>query len=99
VLAINYPTNVKSIIVWGILAFISEKVYRILLSTKNVDNWGREKIENYLKIYSNRNEIQELWDRHMNFVVNYRKYFPEGVFKNKFHLIECPVLIIHGDKV
>jgi hypothetical protein len=64
-----------------------------------VDNWGQEKIENYLKIYSSRNEIQELWDRHMNFVANYRKYFPEGVFKNKFHLIECPVLIIHGDKV
>jgi hypothetical protein len=72
-LAINYPTNVKSIILWGTVDLPSEKALKVLLSTRDVDNWGREKIENYLKIYSSRNEIQELWGRHMNFIGNYRK--------------------------
>jgi valacyclovir hydrolase len=99
VLAINYPTNVKSIIMWGSIGFPSEKLFKLSFTSRDLDYWSRERIDNYLKIYDNRNEIQELWNRHMNFVVNYRKYFPEGVFKNKFRSIQCPVLIMHGDKV
>ncbi len=99
VMAVNHPNCIKSIIMCGIITFPTEKNIKNILSTKNIDDWGREMINNYLRAYKDCDEIQELWDKQLKFIANFGKYFPNGICNNKLNGIKCPVLIIHGDRV
>jgi len=92
-----YPNNIKSTIILAIPVFMSEQLRKALLMTKNLNDWGEEKINNYLESYNDLKEIKDLYNRHMIYVDNCRKYFGEDFYKNMYHKIKCPVLVIHGD--
>ena len=70
-----------------------------MLSTQSVDKWKKDRIQELLRVYESKEEIQKLWNRYLKFAEFYTQYFPEDLFKGKYHLVKCPVLLTHGDQV
>lgn len=99
VMAINYPDLIDELILQGVITFPTEINTRNILLTKNINNWGRHTIDNYLRSYRDEIEIQELWKKQMTFISNFQFYFPKGITNNKFDSMRCRTLIIHGDRV
>ena len=100
VLTSLYPDNIEKLILFGIISFPTQiNTKNILTLTSNTDNWNKTTIDNYLRSYSDEEEIQQIWGRHMIFIRDFHKLFPKGLINNNFESITCPVLIIHGDKV
>ena len=98
-MAINYSQSITSIVLSALKTYSSNKGLAALLSTQKVDKWSRNKLDAYLKVYESKEEIQKLWNRYLKFAEFYNQYFPEDMFKDKYHLVKCPVLLTHGDKV
>ncbi len=96
IMAIQYPSRIRSCIVWGIVTYATEKDIKAVLITRNIRYWGNDMIENYQKVYGN--EWLDIWNNHMNFLENIKDIFPEGICKNDLSKCKCPLLILHGDK-
>ncbi|CAG2172512.1 unnamed protein product, partial [Oppiella nova] len=95
-MATLYPQSVESLILTSVYTYITNESLKQLLSSQNVDNWHKDKLESYMKSYGKKEVIQQLWTRFIKFAEYYNQYFPEN--KNNYHLIKCRVLIIHGEK-
>lgn len=98
-MAIKYPESVQSLVLTAISTFVSQNSCKFFETTKNVETWSSERIEAYLRSYESEAEIQRLWTKFAEYVKYYNQYFPEDIYKNKYHLVKCPVLIFHGDRV
>ena len=100
VLTQNYPNVVEKLILLAVPSFQSEAdTKRYSKGNKEVRLWNQRTADNYLRAYRDMDEVQVLWSRHMQFIANFSKYFPNGITDNKFESIVCPVLVIHGDQV
>ena len=95
-----YPNVIENLILMGIISYPTEVNTRTILQlTADVDNWNKITFDNYLRSYKDKDEVQQLWERHMVFIADFHKHFPNGIVNKDFDPIICPVLIIHGDKV
>ena len=98
-MAIKYSDSIKALVLTALSTYVSEKCHKVFESTKNVETWGYDRIEAYLRSYESKEEIQKLWTKFTDYVLYYNQYFPEDIFKNKYDLVKCPLLIFHGDRV
>ena len=96
-MATIYSQSIESIVLTSVSTHVSNECLKTILSTKSVQSWSKDKLECYLRSYDNVDDIQQLWNKYVKFIEYYNQYFP--LIKNNYHLIECPVLVIHGDKV
>lgn len=99
VMANKYSYQIKAVVLMGIITFATERGTKNILATKNTKYWDQEMLNNYLRAYKDEEEIQSLWSRHMDFIANFGRYFPNGLCNNDFSAFRCPVLIVHGDLV
>ena len=98
-MAAKYRNSVESMVLVSVFSQLSIKGLNTLLTKKSVDSWNKDKLQAYLKVYGTKDEVQKLWTRYLKFVEFYNQYIPDDIFKNKYNLVTCPVLIVHGDKV
>ena len=98
-MAIRYPSEVLSMVLIGITYYMSNRNISALKSMKEVASWPKSRLENYLKAYESKDEIQKQWNRYVQFAEFHNQYFPEDLFKGKYRSVKCPVLVVHGDKV
>ena len=98
-MAAQYPMSVRSLVLSSIRTRISNNELSAILQNKSINKWTQNKVKSYLKVYETEEEIQKMWNRFIKFVEFYNQYFPEDIFKDKYELVRCPVLITHGDKV
>jgi len=97
-MAIRYPTEVEALVLVGITYYMSNRNIASLKANQSVDKWPKSKIEDYLRGYDSKEEIQKQWTRYLNFAEFYNQYFPEDIFKGKYQNVKCYTLIVHGDK-
>ena len=98
-MTIKYKDSVEALVVTAISTQTSVKVINTIMTTKSVENWSKRRVDALLKVYDSKDEIQKLWNRFVKFREHYNQYFPGDLFNGKYHLVRCPVLIIHGDQV
>ena len=96
-MASQYPSRVRSCIVWGVVAYASEKDVKAVVITKNIKFWGKDLIANYENVYGD--DWIDLWTRHMDFLENIFGLFPDDFLKKEMKKIRCPVFVMHGDMV
>jgi len=80
-MAIRYPTEVEALILTGITSYMSNRNITALKSIQSVDKWPKVKLENYLRSYASKEEIQKQWNRYLDFAQFYNQYYPEDIFK------------------
>ena len=98
-MAMRYGSEVETLILLGITYYMSNRGITALKATQSVNKWPKSRLNNYLRGYDSKEEIQKQWSRYLSFAEFYNQYFPEDIFKGKYQLVRCPVLILHGDKV
>ncbi|CAG2173691.1 unnamed protein product, partial [Oppiella nova] len=84
VLAAIYPNHVTDMVVAGLPCLYTEQSNNNILNTRNIENWGPNLVQNYLRVYKDEKEVQDLWRRHMIFIANFPEYFPNGVCNKKY---------------
>ena len=89
----------ESIVLLGVEITNSKQAVSWVQSLFNIESWGQQKLDFYLKVYQTKDRVQDLWRKYTNSVGYLNTYFGDDMFKGKYHLIKCPVLIILGDKV
>ncbi|CAG2109202.1 unnamed protein product, partial [Medioppia subpectinata] len=98
-MAVQYSQCVESMVLTAISTYVSDSCLKFFKSAQNIECWGEEKVNAYLKCYETKTEIQNLWNRFVRFAEFYNQYFPEDMYKNRYHLIQFPVLVLHGQRV
>ena len=98
-MATKYPKIIDSLVLSAIKTSTTTKELKAFFASKSVDKWSEKKLKAYLNVYESKDEIQKLWNRFHKFAEFLTQYFPEGLYKDKYHLVRCPVLITHGDRV
>ena len=98
-MTIRYGSEVEALIMMGITNYMSNKNITALQAIQSVDKWPKSRIDNYLRAYDSKEEIQKQWNRYLQFAEFYNQYFPEDIFKGKYQRVKCPILLVHGDKV
>lgn len=98
-MAAKYPKSVESLVLTSIWSQVSIRTINHMVANKSIDKWNKNTIANYLKAYESKDDIQKMWNRYVNFFQFYSSYFPGDIFKDKYELVRCPVLLCHGDKV
>ncbi|CAG2112440.1 unnamed protein product [Medioppia subpectinata] len=94
----KYPGAVIRMAIHGGLHTVYSKTISVLKSTRNVEGWPKERLDGCLRAYDSKEELQKLWDRHLKFVDYYNVYFPRDPNINNYPKVNCPILIMHGDK-
>ena len=94
-MAAKYPESILNLVLSAIKTVPSSKG----LSALPIEKWREDSLKDYLKVYETKDEIQKLWNRFVKFEEFYSQYFPEDIYKGKYRLVTCPVLLTHGDKV
>lgn len=95
-LAIKYPSRVDKVVVLAAFTHLNEKGIQAFLSTAEISYWEKEKRERYEAVYGA--DFKEIWADVMEFVRKIKQYFPGDFYDKKLPLVQCPVLILHGDK-
>ncbi|CAG2178044.1 unnamed protein product, partial [Oppiella nova] len=95
-MAIKYPKCVESVVVTAISIYLTDSAIRFFKTTQNIESWSKDRIDCYLRCYETKAEIQTLWTRFAKYIEYYNQYFPEDIYKDKYDLIRCPVLVMHG---
>ena len=98
-MAAKYHNEVQSLVLVSVSNAPSNKCLNALLQKKSIDSWHKNKIDAYGKVYGSKDEVQKMWSRYLKFVEFYTSYFPNDIFANKYDSVECPVLVVYGDKV
>ena len=98
-MAAKYYESVQSLVLTAISTQLSIKSINYMLANKSVDKMSKNTITNYLKVYESKEDIQKMWNRFVNFIQFYVSYFPGDIFNDKYDMVQCPVLLVHGDKV
>lgn len=98
-MAAKYRDEVESLVLVSVSNAPSNRCLNALLQKKSVDSWHKDKVEAYVKVFGTKDELQKQWSRYLKFVEFYTSYFPNDIFANKYNLVNCPVLVVHGDKV
>ena len=98
-MAIRYPTEVEALVLIGITSNYNNKNLKALKDLTSLDKWPKNRVQNYLRGYDSKEEIQKQWNRYIQFVEYYGQYFPEDIFQDKIKSVDIPVLFVHGDKV
>ncbi|CAG2108450.1 unnamed protein product [Medioppia subpectinata] len=97
-MACKYPGVVTRMAVHGILCTLYPQTIYVLKSTRNVEGWPKERLDNCLRSYESKEDIQKLWDRHLKFVDYFNSYFPQDTNISKYLKVNCPILVMHGDR-
>ena len=98
-MGIKYPDAIIAMVEHGMLIYLWPKTHAVLKSTRNVEAWGKERLDLLLRVYDSKATIQRLWDRHLSFCDYFNSYYKLGEHDDKFKKIKFPYLLIHGDKV
>ncbi len=100
-MAIMNQTRIKCMVGIGIFVYATKKTIAPTLFTRDTQKWPKDLYNNYLPVYGDHKTLQLIWDEHINFCKDgYNNCPEEGVYlTNELHLIRCPVLLVHGDKV
>ena len=67
------------------------------IATKNTKNWPKEIRDNFEPLYGD--DLQDLWDKYIEFCSVVLNYFPKGCWTNELQSIRVPFLIFQGDLV
>ena len=95
-LATTHPEAIESIILLGAEITNAKCVVKWLNSIIDIETWGQQKLNCYLRAYHSPQRVQELWKKFVKSTEYLNTYFGDDMFKGKYHLIKCPVLIIFG---
>ena len=98
-LATTYPEAMESIVLMGVDITNANERLLWMKSIVNVDSWGQQKLDCYLRVYHTKDRVQDVWRKYIKSLEYMNTYYGDDMFKGKYHLIKCPVLIIVGDKV
>lgn len=83
----------------GVLVHLWPKTLAVMKSTRNIEAWGKERLDNLLKVYDSKATIQKLWDRHLKFCDYFNSYYPQDRRIENYKRAKFPILVLHGDKV
>lgn len=91
-MAIQFPSQVDKMIIWGASASIDQKEHHCLAATEDTSSWSEQMKSPYVKVYGAQT-FQNLWSRHIDF---YRCL--GDICKDKLGSVRCPTFILHGDR-
>ncbi|XP_054157006.1 valacyclovir hydrolase-like [Oppia nitens] len=97
-MACKYPGSIQRMVIHGVLTFLYPRTLAVLKSTRNVESWGQEKHDCYLRTYKSKEELQNLWDRHLRYCDYFNSYFPMDTNVDHYKKVNFPILVIHGDR-
>ena len=86
-------------VLFGVEVFNRERAVSWLNSVIDMKTWGSAKIECYRRAYDSDDKIQDLWRKFVKWCERIKLYYGDEMFKDKYHLVKCPVLISLGEKV
>ncbi|RWS30644.1 hypothetical protein B4U80_08377 [Leptotrombidium deliense] len=92
IMAANYPLNVCKVVAWSTSSYFTSHEREYIGSIlSNICNWHEVRIKALKEVYGDY--LQEYWRLFINAILEY-----EDIFTNDLKLIQCPVLMMHGDK-
>ena len=98
-LTVKYPDAVHKMVLFGVEVCNKDRGLNWLKSVVEMKTWGQTKIDCYKRGYDSDAEIQDLWRKYVRSCEYVKLYYGDDMFKDKYHLIKCPVLIVLGLKV
>lgn len=97
------PSVVRCMVLQAVMTYSTELSTKRLMWSRNVHNWDREVLQNYVNAYNGDvARVSYLWNKHMDYVQTFDEIFPNGILgpvEEGLNKIDCPTLLIHGDKV
>lgn len=96
-------TRIKSLIVQGLMTFHTDSASKHIMWSRDLQNWDIELLRKYEQAYGDDiDRVEDLWQRHLDLAIeNYDRYYPQGLLgpvQDGLRKIECPTLVLHGDR-
>ena len=98
-MAAKYPDDILGVVAHGTMSVMQPRLVMTLKSIRNVNDWGYELIDEYLRSYESVPVFQKLWDRHLKWVDSIGTLSWESVNSQRYKNIKAPILLIHGEQV
>ncbi|XP_054157420.1 valacyclovir hydrolase-like [Oppia nitens] len=97
-MACKYPKAITKMVISSVVAYPDTKVLSALKAMGSVDKWPKQRLDNYLRSYTSKEELQKLWDKYLMFYEHIKTYFASDTNESVYKFINFPVLILRGDK-
>nr|XP_023013620.1 valacyclovir hydrolase-like isoform X1 [Leptinotarsa decemlineata] len=96
IMASKYPQNVEKLVIWGVNSYIIQQEIEYYNSMRDISRWS-EKIKGPLVALYTEKELQKMWSKWCDTA---EEFYNKGgnICSNWLKLIQCPTLILHGDK-
>lgn len=96
--------KIKALILQGCVTYASDLNTKRILWSRDMQNWDYEMLKKYEQAYNNDlDRVEDLWQRHMDLAIDkYGQFYPQGLLgppEDGFQKIQCPTLVLHGDRV
>lgn len=95
-LASMFPDNVKKLVIWGANSYISEQDIELFERTRDINKWSRKMRELLDPVYGA--DLAPMWSKWVDCMVAVYNRDNGNICDDRLSLIQCPTLIVHGDK-
>lgn len=92
-----YPKAVEKLVVWGSNAYIIEQETTIYESIRDVNNWS-EKMRQPMESMYGKEGFAQLWSNWVDTLLQIYKERQGDLCREEVKKIDCPTLIVHGQK-
>jgi valacyclovir hydrolase len=94
-MAAQEPSRVRDLVLWGGNSFLTEEELKAFQAIRSISAWSPRAAETMRLTYGAG--LDELWER---YVAALEDLFRSGgdIYKSRLHSVQCPTLILHGDK-
>lgn len=96
------PEIIRSVVAQSVIPYQSPTSTKHFMWSRNVHNWDPAVLSRYSQAYDgDLQKVSILWNTHMDYIEAFEEYFPDGILgtpEEGLQQIQCPVLVIHGEK-
>ncbi|XP_077289145.1 serine hydrolase BPHL [Arctopsyche grandis] len=96
-LAAKYPKNVKKAVIWGAKSHILKSELKLYDNVRDINKWSAKMKEPMIAVYGEK-YFEETWHKWCDGVKNIYYTNRGDICMSFLEKIECPTLIVHGEK-
>ncbi|KAK3929958.1 Valacyclovir hydrolase [Frankliniella fusca] len=97
ILAAKYPLHIKKCAVWGANAFILQEEIETYRKMRDIDTWSEKMKAPLIELYG-LEYFRTTWENWVDAFDRIYKVDDADICRKEVKLIQCPLLVLHGDK-
>nr|KAF6504050.1 biphenyl hydrolase like [Rousettus aegyptiacus] len=94
--AAKHPSYIHKMVIWGANAYVTEEDEMIYQGIRDVSKWS-EKIRKPLETLYGYDYFAKTCEKWVDGIKQF-KHLPDGICRHLLPLVQCPTLIVHGEK-